>query len=272
MDLTRYPLTASLDEEELLSLWWYQPYTFSEDIVSGIAPMWFMKGVDQTIFRRSDNPGQFNKFQKFSNKAGSMYEDWAQALCNLSKVNLGESSVFELACNSGYLLYLLKEQGAAHCVGIDQADLGRQRSILSTVTGVDDIDFRQGRWDSASHSINGLSENEEFDLTICTAFAQHTGDPLYIVRELSKITKKAMLFHNLVGYFTFGMRIRYVPGDHHEKWGNTFPNNLDSRISRKLLLWSLKECGFKEIIQLNYSRRWLPWSWYRLFSTIVCIK
>ena len=36
-----------------------------------------------------------------------MYEDWLQALCDLSHVDLKQASVFELACNSGYLLFSL---------------------------------------------------------------------------------------------------------------------------------------------------------------------
>lgn len=38
MDLRRYPASKQLDEQELLSLWWYQPYIFADDVVSGVAP------------------------------------------------------------------------------------------------------------------------------------------------------------------------------------------------------------------------------------------
>jgi len=272
MDLTKYPGTAQLDQEELMSLWWYQPYTFSNDLVSGLAPQFFMKGLDTSIYRRSDHPKRFNKLQDISNRNAHMYQDWGQALCDLSKIDVRQASVFEMACNSGYFLYWLKQQGARHCVGIDQADLGRQQEILNGVTGIDDIDFREGRWSSDAHAIQGLSEGEEFDLTICTGFAQHISDPLHLIKEMSKVTKRAMLFQSLVGYFTMGMKIRYVPADHHEKWGDTFPNSFDTRMGRKLFWWSLKECGFKEIIQLPYSKKWLPSSWYRVFSTVVAIK
>ena len=272
MDLRKFPASKNLDEQELLSLWWYQPYLFTDDIVSGLAPRFFIKGLDTTIISRSEFPKVFDRYWKLSNRAGRMYQDWAKALCDLSGVNLKETSVFEIACNTGYLLYWLKQQGARHCVGIDRGDLTRQRTILGDITGIHDIDFREGRWSSDSHSLSGLREDETFDLVMCTAFAQHISDPLHLIKELASRTNKALLFHNLVGYFTWGMRIRYVTKAHPPAWGDQFPNNFDTRVSRKLLLWSLKECGFKEIIQLNYSRKWLPWSWYRCFSTLVCLK
>ncbi len=34
------------------------------------------------------------------------------------------------------LLFSLKELGIGHCVGLDQADLDRQRPILKQVTGI----------------------------------------------------------------------------------------------------------------------------------------
>ena len=44
MDLRKFPRSGNIDEQELLSLWWYQPYIFADDIVSGVAPSWFIKG------------------------------------------------------------------------------------------------------------------------------------------------------------------------------------------------------------------------------------
>ena len=219
MDLRKFTRSSGIDEEELLSLWWYQPYIFADDIVCGVAPSWFIRGLDSSIVKRSHHPHQFNRFWDLSVRAARMYQDWVQALCDLSHVDLKRASVFELACNSGYLLFSLKERGAGHCVGIDQADLGRQQSILGEIIGIDDIDFRGGKWSSETHSISGLQEAERFDLVMCTAFAQHISDPLHLFRELSNITGKALLLHTAVGSFKRGMGVSYVPAEHHEKWG-----------------------------------------------------
>jgi len=272
MDLRGYPGAKGLDEDELLGLWWYQPFNFTDDIVAGESAQWSIKGLDRSIIRQSDNPKQFKKFWDISTRTSRMYEAWGKALVDLSKVDLKQSNVFEMACNTGSLLFSMKEWGAKECVGVEKVDIGRQQEILGNITGINDIDFRSGGWSSESHSLQGLSDDERFDLVICTAFAMHMGDPLHVLREMAARTKKAMLFHNLVGYLNFGMRVRYVPAPHHERWGDQFPNNFDTRISRKLLAHSLMECGFKEVIQLNYSRKWLSWPWYRLFSTVVCIK
>jgi len=272
MDLRRYPAAGGVDQDELLGLWWYQPFRFSDDIVAGESAQWWIKDLDHSIIRRSDYPRHFKKFCNISSRASAMYQDWGRALVDLSKVDLKRSSVFEIGCNTGSLLFTMKEWGARECVGIEKVDVGTQQDILKVVTGIDDIDFRIGQWSSDSHSLQGLGDGERFDLVICTAFAMHMADPLHVVREMANRTKKAMLFHNLVGYLNFGMKVRYVPAPHHERWGDKFPNNFDTRISEKLLVHGLKECGFREIIQLKYSRRWLSWPWYRLFSTVVCIK
>ena len=273
MDLRNYPVPTNLDERELLSLWWYQPYIFSDDIASGLPPRFVMKGLDKTILKRSESAHkQFNKFWKLSYRSSQMYQDWGQALLDYSGVEPKKASVFELACNTGFFLFWLKEQGIANCVGIDQADLGKQREILKNYTGINDIDFREGRWDSESHKIDSLGQDEQFDLTICTAFAQHISDPLHLIKALSERTKTAMLYHTSIGYLNLSMRIAYRPTEHHKNWGDTFPNNLDTRVSRKLLYWSLRECGFKDIIQLNYSPNWLSRYWYYQMATLVCLK
>ncbi len=272
MDLRKYANAQSIGEEDIISLPWYQPYIFSDDIVSGVAPQFFMKNVDTTIINRRSHPKIFKRFLNLNTRMGLMYQDWAKSVCELTDLNIKKSDIFEIACNTGYLLFWFKEQGAQNCVGIDKQQLDTQRNILRKITGIEGVDFREGRWDSETHLLKGLDVKEQFDVVICTAFAQHISDPLHLIRELGNRTKKVLLFHNSVGYLNQGMSIRYRPVEHHQRWGDVFPNNLDTRISRKLLYWSLKECGFKEIIQLKYSRSWLPRLWYNQFATLVCIK
>ncbi len=272
MDLRVYPATKDLDERELLSLWWYQPVIFADDIAAGVAPRFFMKGLDECVVKRSEFPKGFNKFWKYTVQAGRMYEDWTKYILDLSGLEPGQASAFEIACNTGHLLFNLKQLGAGSCVGIDRGDLARQQSILKQVTGIHDIDFRRGGWSSDTHSIQALGADERFDIVMCTAFAQHISDPLHLIKELSCRTRKALFLHTSVGRFNSGMSIRYRPTETHLTWGDEFPNNMDTRVSRKLLTWSLKECGFKEIIHLKHSRDWLPHSWYRQFLTAVCLK
>lgn len=272
MDLRKYPKVKTIDEKELLNLWWYQPYIFTDDIISGIAPTWFIKGLDKSIIKRSKFPRQFRRFWNLSNRTACMYQDWLNALCNISLVNLKQARVFEIACNTGYCLFWLKERGARCCVGIDKAELDKQQSILREITGINDIDFRKGGWFSEMHYIDGLCEDERFDIVICTAFAQHISDPLHLIKQLSDITENALLFHSAVGCINLGMNIRCIPAEHHKKWGDKFPNNFDTVISRKLLIHSLKECGFRHIVELRYRQTWLPWWWYKRMVTLVCVK
>ena len=75
MDLRKFPRSGNIDEQELLSLWWYQPYIFADDIVSGVAPSWFIKGFDSSIIKRSHHPHQFKRFWDLSGRAARVYED-----------------------------------------------------------------------------------------------------------------------------------------------------------------------------------------------------
>ena len=296
MDLRKYS-GGRVDEKLLLSLWWYQPYIFSDDIVSGIAPTWFLPGCNKSIIKRSDCPKYFDRFWRLSNQAAQMYRNWFDVLCDTSGINLNQASLFEIACNTGYFLFLGRMRGIGYCVGIDKADLLLQRSILSDLTGIRDIDFREGRWLSESHSIEGLQSHETFDLVIATAFFQHVSDPLHLLRELSCRTRKALLLHTQIESYprilqvgarltqkayllnslmrrrqTREMKITYFAEDHHKKWGDVFPNNFDTFVSKPLLLHSLKECGFRKIVEVPWSRDWPPRWWYRQFITLVCLK
>lgn len=294
MDLRKYS-PSRIEEEVLLSLWWYQPYIFSDNIVSGEAPTWFMRGFNKTIIRRSDYPLYFDGFRNLSMREARMYDDWFNNLCRISGIDLRKSSVFELACNTGYFLLLAKMLGAKDCVGIDKADLHLQRSVLSEITGISDIDFRDGRWSSEMHRIDGLLPHESFDLVVVTAFAQHISDPLHLIRELSLRTRKALLIHTqvrqslgipdfahrVVADFlnlirgrrrTSDMKITYLVAEHHNQWGNVFPNNFDTIVSKALLLHGLKECGFRQVHEVPWSRGWLPYWWYRQYVTLICLK
>ncbi|MHB8108394.1 MAG: hypothetical protein ACYDHW_00005, partial [Syntrophorhabdaceae bacterium] len=129
-------------------------------------------------------------------------------------------------------------------------------------------------WKSESHSIDGLQNDEHFDLVICEAFTQHVSDPLHVIRELAQRTDKAMLFNTYTGHWfdNRGMKIIYNPEPHHQKWGDKFPNNFDTKVSKKLLKWSLKECGFREVVELKHTKTWLPWWWCQLNRTFICLK
>ena len=278
MDLRACPNRWEFSDEDL-SLWWYQPYIFSNDVASGIAPSWFIKGVDKPILTRAQDPKNFERFWRMSYRMGSMYQDWVDALCRDSKVDLKQASAFELACNTGYFLYALKQRGIQSCVGIDKADLDKQRRILNDVTNIHDIDFRKGLWLPETHAIEGLGDEELFDLVVSSAFMLHISDPLHLLRELSYRTKKALLLHTTIGHRRRGITIRdrgmtitYNPEAHHQKWGDRFPNGFDTVISKELLIYSLRECGFQKIVELKYSRRWLPRKWYKSWCTLVCLK
>ena len=62
------------------------------------------------------------------------------------------------------------------------------------------------------------------------------------------------------------------PMEHHVRWGDSFPYLFDTAVSKKLLYYSLKQCGFKKIIELKHTKNWLPLRWYARYCTLVCLK
>jgi SAM-dependent methyltransferase len=270
MDLAKYG-NAAFQQDQLLPLWWYQPFQFGPNVSTGIQPSWFMKGLNRSIVTREQNPKEFTRFQDLSLRAARMYDDWISALVTDAGAD-ARGSAFELACNIGYMLYRLKEHGVERCVGIDQAELSVQRGIVNGITGIHSIDFRDGRWNPERHEIKGLLPDETFDLVVCCAFMLHISDPLHLLAELARRTKRALLINTHVGYFNFGCQIHYEPAVHHKKWGDRFPNTFDTKVSRKLLVHGLQECGFKSVRQLPYSSHWLPRRWYYSQATLVCVK
>ena len=279
MDLRKYNqnISSLISEKELLSLWWYQPFIFSESIISGAAPSAFMKGMKKTIVERNIDKDVFTRFQHFSNCMISTYEDWLRALIqeiNFNGQHLHATSVFELACNTGYFLMRLREEGGAgKYVGIDKADLSVQRSLLKKITGINDIEYRPGKWLADSHLIEGLSSDEQYDVVICNSFIEHISNPLNLINELAKRTRRIMLLNVSVGYFQHGFQIKYKHMPHHDKWGDQFPYFFDTRISRKLLLYSLEKCGFKKVAEVKNFRLPLRWSFRSLrYMTLICVK
>ena len=230
--------------------------------------------MKETAIQRADHPELFERFWQVNARLARMYQDWIDVLCQRSQVPLAQASVLEVACNTGYFLFALKERGARRCVGIDQAPLERQRHILSEITGITDVDFRRARYCSESHRLEGLGEGETFDIVIALFIAQHLSDPLHFIQELSRRTRHALLFQ-AVTFYSFppdlGMRF-IVDVGHHQKWGDTFPNNFDTWLSRRLVRHALHSCGFRQLIPLGYRPTWMPLRWYWRNMPVLCLR
>ncbi len=274
MDLRNCPGAGNFNKESILSLQWYQPYLFADDLASGIAGSWFIKGFDKTVICKADYPDKFSRFWRLNNRLAMMYQNWIDALCENLSIDLAQASVLDVGCNTGYFLYSLRQRGAHYCLGIDQADLDCQRSILSDITTIKDIEFRKAKYSSETHMLECLSHSESFDIVIAVFIAQHLSDPLYFIRELARRTKRVLLFENVTCLSLINENIvKYRPNTvHHSKWGSEFPNNFDTWMSRGLVLHSLKECGFKTIVPLKYKRSWMPLRWYWRHMTVLCIR
>jgi len=274
MDLRTYPGVGKFDRDVVLSLWWYQPYFFADDLVSGIAGSWFIKGLNKTVIQKADHPRDFERFWRTNERLAAMYQDWINTLCEHAPIDITQASVLDVGCNTGYFLFSLRQRGARCCLGIDQSEFDCQRSILADITNVRDIEFRRAKYSSVTHTLESLGPSDSFDIVIAVFVAQHLSDPLHFIRELSRRTRKILLFDTVtISGFLNSMAIKYIPYTlHHEKWGEEFPNNFDTWVSRGLVLHSLKECGFTRIVRIGYRRSWLPRRWYWRHMPVVCVR
>jgi hypothetical protein len=206
-------------------------------------------------------------FAECNKRLRYMYDFWIDYTLNVLD-NPSHYSVVDSASNAGYFLYKFKEKGAGKCIGYDLLDFSVVFSILNRLTGYD-VKFFNKSYDMASHTIPGSSPA---DIVISSAIMCHLSDPLNYLAFLGSITKKALLlFTSVDDNDTFqiiydGAKTIYPDAP--------FPYCFDAntRISKGILTFGLKELGFSEIIELPYQEGWIPYVLHKKHKVIVAIR
>ncbi|MDD1700435.1 MAG: hypothetical protein LUQ04_06535 [Methanoregula sp.] len=285
MNLKKYRPSSS-QIQSLIGDGCYQPFIFSDEFISGIGYSWVTGELIIAMDKANDiayrwqapnmplkriknyiTDENWELFVDCNTRLRNMYDSWINHTLNALDFPL-DYSVVDTASNAGYFLYKFKEKEAGTCIGYDLLDFSNVFSTLNTLTGYN-VKFFNKSYDMTSHTI---PDSSPADIVISCAIMCHLSDPLNYLAFLGSITKKALLlFTSVDDTDTFqiiydGAKAFYPDA--------RFPNCFDAntRISKGVLLFGLKELGFSEIIELPYSDLWIPLETYKKFKTIVALK
>jgi len=264
----------------------YQPFTFTDKFISGIAYSWITGELIIAMDKANDIAYQWQApnlplkeinnyiteknwelFVECNIRLQNMYDSWIDYTLKAVDYPL-DYSVIDTASNAGYFLYKFKEKGAGKCIGYDLLDFSEVFNTLNHLTGFD-VEFFNKSYNMNNHTI---ADCPSADIVISSAIMCHLSDPLNYLTFLGSITKKALLlFTSVDDTDTYqiiydGAKVFYPDA--------RFPNCFDANthISKGVLMFGLKELGFSEIIELPYSDSWIPWENYKKFKTIVALK
>ncbi len=266
MDLKKYNPSAA-DVAALKNLIGYQPYILSDDLYVGVADIWLHGGERKWADRKTDDPAFFERFSSATLRMKRMYDDWVLFVKHHLK-GLDGLSVADTACNAGYFLYRFREEGAARATGYDLNNkMVECFKTLNQITGLA-VGFHNRGYDMMTHTLPGF---EPADIVISTSIMCHLSDPVYYMNFLGSITKKALLLFSTIDDHE-QMTITYQ--EPRKFYNNPFPICFDNMttVSKPLVLFSLKEAGFQEVIEIPHREEWLPASWYKPFKCYLAIK
>jgi SAM-dependent methyltransferase len=169
--------------------------------------------------------------------------------------------VIEIGCNDGGLLLSALENGCKKAIGYDfESNHSKVFNLLKEVTKFD-ISFINEGYNSLTHT---MAQCEPADIVIANAVLCHLSDPLNFIKYLSTVTKKTLLISCGVHQAAKGeMNINFHGKP--KNYGYTeFPDAFThhTTISYDLFIHSLKECGFKEIYEINHNDSYPNANWY----------
>jgi len=183
--------------------------------------------------------------------------------------NVSNSTVLDVGCNDGSLLFEALKHGFASGVGFDQEDHSACVSLLSGITNLNGK-FVQNQYDMYNHK---FSHTYVADMLICSAVLPHISDPIYFLDSLSKMTNKVLL---LTGGISSESGKKIIYDGKPNKYGGKFPTGFthSNKITKELLGYSLQECGFKQIFDVEWQSMWPERFWYENQgnSAIIAIK
>ncbi|HTD23676.1 MAG TPA: class I SAM-dependent methyltransferase [Terriglobales bacterium] len=265
MDLRVYSLTPE-QIERATHLFDYQPYILSDDIQTGIAYDFLYAAEDPNRYlanRRLVSKSTWERFVAANAQLRQMYDDWIDQMSSLCGT---ESSVADIACNTGYFLHRFALKGHRKTVGYDRLDTSEAIQFINKLVGTS-VEFIHQSYDSWTHKIPGCAQH---DIVIASAIMLHLSDPLYFLHFLGSITKKCLFLFTLVNDSPDHI-IHYITANKFYK--DDFPLCFDNHsISFPLLTLGLQRMGFTTILEIPHRQSWLPSHWYNQYKMLLCFK
>lgn len=188
MDLRDYTVPNNIEEiiknQSKEGLTWYQPFIFSEDVITGTGAMW--------------NANQKSYFCTTSDSSSTKVAFLREALClgnwynTLNKIAIevcpSAMNFLDIGGNVGHFGFDLTAQGKKVTV-VDRAV--RSYQVVNAITGIE-FEYIPDMYSEKSHEVVGLRERK-FDFTIASAVSTHLSDPHYFLGYLGTLTAKGML-------------------------------------------------------------------------------
>lgn len=268
MDLRTFGITRAqaLQGAQLLD---YQPFVLWDDIQTGVAYEWvYQEEAHSTYVAYRDRMTdlEWRRFSETNAQMRTMYDDWVEEICRAAP---GAQTAFEVACNSGYFLQKLALKGYKECRGYDILDKREVFAFLNGLLGTN-TQFIHRSYDSWKHTIPDCGPA---DVVIASAILLHISDPLYFLKFLGDRTRKLLfLFTRVIEAPEFVLLYGSPPNRYVKD--APFPVGFDNNnhISTGLLDFSLRQAGFREIVELPYKDSWVPEHVIGKRSVYLCLK
>jgi SAM-dependent methyltransferase len=192
-----------------------------------------------------------------NNSLRSMFDDFISLAIQSTNA---PTSVIEIGCNDGALLLLALEKGCKEAIGYDfEINHANIFKILSKITH-NKIKFVHEGYNSLTHTMNC----QPADIVIANAVMCHLSDPLHFIKYLSTITNKTLLISCGVHKGNTGEMTINFHGKPKHYGSSEFPDVFThhTTISYDLFVYALKECGFKEIYEIEHNDTYPSKEWY----------
>lgn len=280
MDLRKFQLTEEDKEYFINHTAGYQPFRIDDEkqvVARGYWPPsrpeydWFYQqkklanetktahwsnGKHMVIDKTKSSDKDWNLYTHHNNLHNSMFEDFLDLAIGLVDDPM---DVLEIGCNDGSLLLRALDKGCTKAIGYDmEKNHERIFDLWQKVTPYD-IEFVHNKYNSIEHF---MPNTKTADFVIANAVLCHVSDPLHFIKFLSGITNKVLLIscgvENKEG-FTINFH-----GNPKEYGSSVFPDVFThhTTVSKDLFFYSLRECGFKNIYEIEHSDTYPPQFWY----------
>ena len=253
MDLRPYGLSAK-QVERAAQVLDYQPFIISDELQTGVAYS-LLHALDPRVapvlkFRKAEWNDEWDKITESNGRLRAMYEDFVAEIAQ----RYPGGSLFDIACNNGYFPVRAASLGMKGCAG---SDLGPQYAeavrLLNDILGTD-ARFVHAPYDPVTRS---APINRKFDVVVVSAIMCHLPDPLNFLAFLGSIATEAIFFWGQM-IATDALTIAYTRPHPNLGGQQSFPYgfNDNTRISRGLFELSMRQMGFREVIEIPYRPHW----------------
>lgn len=177
-------IAQTLHEHNGRGVMWYQPFIFSDQVVTGTGAIW-NGGQTKYFCNAEDTPATREVFLTQARVLG----DWYDTLVKMSLACAPEARTFlDVGCNVGHFGFALTKAGRS-VTGVDRTDLHHR--VVRDIVGTS-FEFIPEPYSERSHDIPAL-RGRQFDFTVASAVSTHLTDPHYFLGYLGETTRQGVL-------------------------------------------------------------------------------